>query len=210
MILKQLTFEEIDDLKQEWTGRYVEVDESRPELRRFARKVGQVVTVNMSGKALVQFDQDWGRYDIGIAFLRQVAAPKPAVPVKLKAAAAKTKPKGKPAPAVKKGSPLEQLKAAAAKSDEGKAGPSKLEQIRAKAAAAKSDEGKARPSKLEQIRAATEQQQDDAAVKPAVKGEGESSDTKPEVGLSKIEQLRRAAAAKKQQEDSSEKDSENS
>src|SRR5439155_23828864 len=52
-----------DALKREWTDQYVEVNAERPELKRFAGVVGRVVTVNWSGKALVDF-QDGGWYDI--------------------------------------------------------------------------------------------------------------------------------------------------
>jgi hypothetical protein len=50
-------------LKREWTDQYVTVNADRPELRRFAGRVGRVVTVNYNGKALVDFaDGAW--YDI--------------------------------------------------------------------------------------------------------------------------------------------------
>jgi hypothetical protein len=52
-----------EQLKQEWTDQYVEVNPERPELRRFAGIVGRVVTVNRNNKALVDF-QDGGWYDI--------------------------------------------------------------------------------------------------------------------------------------------------
>jgi hypothetical protein len=69
------SFAEIDSLKRQWTNKYVVVDESRPELKRFAGKVGQVITVNMNGKCLVLFEEGWGRYDIDPAFLRVVSPP---------------------------------------------------------------------------------------------------------------------------------------
>ena len=52
-----------EQLKQEWTDQYVEVNPERPELKRFAGIVGRVVTVNRNNKALVDF-QDGGWYDI--------------------------------------------------------------------------------------------------------------------------------------------------
>ena len=52
-----------EQLKQEWTDQYVEVNPERPELKRFAGLVGRVVTVNWGHKALVDFD-DGGWYDI--------------------------------------------------------------------------------------------------------------------------------------------------
>jgi hypothetical protein len=50
-------------LKREWTDQYVMVKPERPELQRFAGIVGRVVTVNWSGKALIDF-QDGAWYDI--------------------------------------------------------------------------------------------------------------------------------------------------
>jgi hypothetical protein len=50
-------------LKQEWTDQFVEVNPDCPELKRFAGRVGRVVTVNHNNKALVDF-QDGGWYDI--------------------------------------------------------------------------------------------------------------------------------------------------
>jgi hypothetical protein len=52
-----------EELKREWTDRYVTVKPDRPELKRFAGIVGRVVTVNWNGKALIDF-QDGGWYDI--------------------------------------------------------------------------------------------------------------------------------------------------
>ena len=56
-------FAPIDDLKREWTDQYVKVNARCPELLRFADIVGRVVTVNYSGRALIDF-QDGGWYDI--------------------------------------------------------------------------------------------------------------------------------------------------
>jgi len=52
-----------EQLKQEWTDQYVEVNTDRPELKRFAGLVGRVVTVNFNSKAIVDFE-DGGWYDI--------------------------------------------------------------------------------------------------------------------------------------------------
>lgn len=43
--------EPIEQLKQKYTDKYVQVDAQRPELARFRDVVGQVKTVNMSGRA---------------------------------------------------------------------------------------------------------------------------------------------------------------
>ena len=55
-----------EDLKREWTDQYVMVNAERPELKRFAGRVGRVVTVNFNNKAIVDFaDGAW--YDISAA-----------------------------------------------------------------------------------------------------------------------------------------------
>jgi hypothetical protein len=56
-------FAQIEDLKRAWTDQYVKVNAEKLELKRFADKVGRVVTVNCAGKAIVDF-QDGGWYDI--------------------------------------------------------------------------------------------------------------------------------------------------
>lgn len=73
--------EKIEKLKHEWTDKYVVVDGSRPELRRFDGYTGQVKTVNMSGRALVQFDawSNIGWYDIELGYLQVVPKPDPAM-----------------------------------------------------------------------------------------------------------------------------------
>jgi len=77
-----LDFEAIDRLKREYTDKYVVADASTPELARFRGQTGQVKTVNMSGRALVEFEgnNDIGWHDIHLAFLKVVdkPAPKPA------------------------------------------------------------------------------------------------------------------------------------
>ncbi|HEX4148054.1 MAG TPA: hypothetical protein VHY20_03660 [Pirellulales bacterium] len=82
----QFTFEQIDDLKRQYTDKYVLVDSGRPELRRFHGETGRVKTVNMNGRALVQFDVDnnIGWFDIGLDYLQVVDGPgaKPAEPEK--------------------------------------------------------------------------------------------------------------------------------
>ena len=50
-------FDVIERLKAEWTDKYVVIDSPAPELSRFARATGQVKTVNMNGRCLVEFDQ---------------------------------------------------------------------------------------------------------------------------------------------------------
>ncbi len=72
-----MVFAHIEKLKQEYTDKYVTVDEQRPELRRFGHMTGIVKTVNMNGRALVEFDglANIGWYDIEIDFLKVVDKP---------------------------------------------------------------------------------------------------------------------------------------
>lgn len=80
-----MVFDQIETLKRDYTDKYVVVDESRPELARFRGFVGQVKTVNMNGRALVEF-QDYianiAWYDIDLDFLKVVAKPEPAAVAK--------------------------------------------------------------------------------------------------------------------------------
>ena len=114
-----MVFDRIEKLKQNYANQYVMVDASRPELARFRDLTGQVKTVNMSGRALVEFDtnsNNIGWYDIELDFLKVVnkPAPKPdekkAKPAAAKKSGAKKSPapgKKDPAPSDKKLSPLE-------------------------------------------------------------------------------------------------------
>jgi hypothetical protein len=96
-----MVFEHIEKLKQEYTDKFVVVDESRPELRRFKGMTGTVRTVNMSGRALVEFDayNNIGWYDIDVDFLKVIdeRLPKPEEKAAPKKAAAKASPKAAPA-----------------------------------------------------------------------------------------------------------------
>jgi len=57
-------FDTVDALKREWTDKLVRVKAvPRADLTRFAGRVGRVVTVNYSGRAVVDF-ADGGWYDI--------------------------------------------------------------------------------------------------------------------------------------------------
>jgi hypothetical protein len=102
-----MVFEHIEKLKQQYTDKYVVVDEQRPELRRFRGRTGTVRTVNMSGRALVEFegDNNIGWYDIDLDFLKVIDAPLPKPekekPAKkeAKAAPAKAEKAAKPAAA---------------------------------------------------------------------------------------------------------------
>jgi hypothetical protein len=96
--------DQIEELKRKYTDKYVVVDKERPELARFRDTYGTVKTVNMSGRALVEFADyhlNIGWYDIDPSFLKvidQPLPPKPKEAAPAKAPAAK-KATGEPASA---------------------------------------------------------------------------------------------------------------
>jgi hypothetical protein len=81
-----MVFEHIEELKRVYTDKYVVVDASRPDLRRFEGFTGTVKTVNMSGKALVQFDayDNIGWFDIDVDYLTIIDKPLPKAETKEK------------------------------------------------------------------------------------------------------------------------------
>ncbi|MBL6712874.1 MAG: hypothetical protein ISQ07_05765 [Pirellulales bacterium] len=98
-------FDVIEQLKSDWTDKYVVVDAAVPELARFGEATGLVRTVNMNGRCLVEFDQfnNVAWYDIDPSYLKVVPKPQP-------------KPAGeKPAKAAKPAAKKPAAKAAAAK-----------------------------------------------------------------------------------------------
>ena len=103
-----MVFDHIEKLKRQYTDKYVVVDGSRPELARFRETTGLIKTINMSGRALVEFDhrEDIGWYDIELDFLKVVDKPlpkpekkeeKPAKTAPAAGAATKAAPASKPA-----------------------------------------------------------------------------------------------------------------
>ncbi|MCH2371090.1 MAG: hypothetical protein MK324_11225 [Pirellulales bacterium] len=72
-----MVFEHIENLKRIYTDQLVIVDDNRTELGRFQGMTGTVKTVNMSGRALVEFDgyNNIGWYDIDVDFLKLVDEP---------------------------------------------------------------------------------------------------------------------------------------
>jgi hypothetical protein len=75
-----MVVEDIERIKREYTDKYVAVDAERPELARFRDVVGQVKTVNMSGRALVEFIDfhlNIGWHDIDVDYLKIVDKPAP-------------------------------------------------------------------------------------------------------------------------------------
>jgi hypothetical protein len=134
-----------EKLKEKLTDKFVLVDASIPELKRFANWTGKVKTVNMNCRALVEFDGpvDIGWYDIDPAYLTVVDAP-------VKRAVAPAKAPTANSPALSTAASTSAAKPAAP------AGKSPLDAIRAQQAAAKAGAtpvaGGAKPSPLDMIR----------------------------------------------------------
>ncbi len=120
-----MSIEIAEKLKSQLTDKYVVVKQGVPELRRFATLTGRVKTVNMSGRALVEFNGpvDIGWYDIDPEYLTVVEAPVAKAAPGKHAAPAKVAEAAKPAAAAAK-----PAAAAGAKP----AGKSPLEMARAK------------------------------------------------------------------------------
>lgn len=165
-----MSIELAEKLKQKLTDKWVVVDPTVPELKRFASWTGKVKTVNMSCRALVEFDGpvDIGWYDIDPAYLTVVDGPKPKA-AKAEKHAPAAKPAAAPAatPASGGGSPLDKIRAQQAAAAGGAApaapaagGGSPLDKIRAQQAAkaggaapAAAPASGAKLSPMEQIRA---------------------------------------------------------
>ena len=154
-----MSIELAERLKVKLTDKFVVVDGSVPELKRFAQWTGKVKTVNMSGRALVEFDgpADIGWYDIDPAFRTVVDGPRPKETktqpkTAAKPAAAATPAAAKPAAAPSGGkSPLDMIRA----------------QQAAKAGGAPVAAGGAKLSPMEMIRAQQAAKQAGGAAAPA-------------------------------------------
>ena len=84
--------DKIEQLRAQWTDQFVAVDAGVSTLARFAGMVGQVMTVNHSGLALVQFlGADNSRYGIDPANLTITEPPPPPVEAPKKPEPAKPK-----------------------------------------------------------------------------------------------------------------------
>jgi hypothetical protein len=97
--------ERVEKLRLEYADQYVAVEGDLPRLARFKGKVGQVRTINVNGRALVEFEDDRGRYDLELDYLKVVDKPKPKEPP----AAAKKPAPASPKPAQAKPEPKEKL-----------------------------------------------------------------------------------------------------
>jgi len=155
-----MVFEHIEKLKQEYTDKFVIVDESRPELRRFKGLTVTVRTVNMSGRALVEFDAycNIGWYDIDVDYLsiidKPLAKPEPAKAEKKPAAkpaakkkAAAKKPAAAPAKKAGGGMSVEDM-LAAARGEKGGAAKAAPAKSKPKSEAAASAPTKVDPKKM--------------------------------------------------------------
>lgn len=195
-----VSFAEIEQLKQQLTDKYVVIDKNAPELRRFAGLTGLVKTVNMSGRALVQFDGpvDIAWYDIDPSFLTVVDKPLP------KKAETKHEPAAKPAaaakPAVGGKSPLELAREQAAKAAGGKPAPAKpaggkspLELAREQAAKAQAAKAQAAAPAAEAPAAEVAPPAEAAPAPAAKKAAMTDENGKP---LSPLEMARRMGAFK--------------
>jgi hypothetical protein len=71
--MNTVSIERCEQLKREWTDQFVKVNPEQPELKRFADRLGRIITVNYNGKAVVDF-ADGGWYDIMASeeYLRKV------------------------------------------------------------------------------------------------------------------------------------------
>lgn len=109
--------ESVETLKTQYTDKYVRVNAALPELARFQDAVGQVKTVNMNGRALVEFMDyhlNTGWFDIDPSCLTVVEKPAPkeatekvAKPQAAEAKPAAAKPQAMADAGAKKLSPLE-------------------------------------------------------------------------------------------------------
>lgn len=77
--VETMSIERAEQLKKELTDQWVRVVSDEPELKRFANSVGQVRTVNMNCRALVEFfgDKDESWYDIAPETLEITDKPDP-------------------------------------------------------------------------------------------------------------------------------------
>ena len=167
--------EQIEKIKQEYTDKYVVADANRPELARFRDHVGQVKTVNMSGRALVEFIDyhlNIGWFDIDLDYLKVVDKPAP----KEKAPAAKKPAAKKQAPATKKQaaaagekklSPLEMARMQDAASKGGGAATPAPAKKQAAAADEPAKAGSSKMSVAEMLAAARGEKSEGAAPAPA-------------------------------------------
>ncbi|MEC8337842.1 MAG: hypothetical protein VXZ84_06830 [Planctomycetota bacterium] len=165
-------FEHIEKLKRDYTDKFVLVDDRCAELARFKGQTGRVKTVNMNGRALVEFDHysNIGWFDIDVDFLKVIDRPPPKEKKPAKAdrpAAKKSAAKSSPAAkaADKKLSPLEmaRMQDSGAKPS-GEPAASKEMSIAEKLAAARGNAGSTPAGKSQAAEVADEDEEDLAAI----------------------------------------------
>lgn len=169
-----MVFEHIEQLKREYTDKYVVVDNTQPELRRFDGQTGIVRTVNMNGNALVEFDANLntGWFDIAIDFLKVIDKPLPkeepkkAAPKKAGATATAIK-EAKPAAKASGGGLSVADMLAAARGEKGAGAPAITTKKEEKPQAG----GSAKMSVAEMLAAARGEKSGGTAVAPAAKAE---------------------------------------
>ncbi len=192
-----MSIDQAEQLKREYTDKWVVVDPGVPELKRFVGLTGKVKTVNMNCRALVEFDgpANIGWFDIDLGALTVVDGPvkkeKPAAEEKKPAETKKKTAAGGASPLdlIRKGGAGGSAKpGGAAKKAAGGASP--LDLIRKQGAAkAKSDD---EPPAADEAAPATE-----AAAEPAEeKNAEEKKSSGGDKGLSPIELIRKQGAAK--------------
>ncbi len=70
--------ERIEQLQQEYTDQYVIVEGGPPEMAQLRNRVGRVKTINMNGRALIQFEgADKSRHDVELDYVKVVDKPEP-------------------------------------------------------------------------------------------------------------------------------------
>lgn len=188
-----MSIEQAEQFKRDLTDKWVTVDKTIPELRRFDGMTGKVKTVNMNCRALVEFDgpADIGWYDIDPTFLTVVDGPAK----KEKAAPAKSEAKKPAAKAAGGASPLDAIRKGGAGGAGGggeakkpATGGSPLDMIRKQAGAKPADE---------EAPAEEPAAEEAPAEEPAVAEEpAETSGGDDLSGLSPIEQIRRQGGPK--------------
>ena len=186
-----MSIEQAEQLKREYTDKWVVVDPSVAELKRFVGLTGKVKTVNMNCRALVEFDgpANIGWFDIDVSSLNVVDGPVK----KEKPAAAEAK---KPAETKKKAaaggaSPLDLIRKGGAAKPAGAAkkpaagGASPLDLIR--------KQGAAKPKADDEPAAEAEAPAEAAAPEAAEEKKASGDDAK----LSPLELIRKQGAAKR-------------
>lgn len=186
-----MSIELAEKLKTKLTDQWVVVDGSVPELKRFSQWTGKVKTVNMNGRALVEFDGpvDISWYDIDPAYLTVVDGPRPKKAVEHAPKAAAPAKSAAAAPAGV--SPLQAARAqGAAAPAAGK--PSPLDMIRKQGAAKKEAEANA-AAPAAAVEEAAPVEESAPVAKPAPVATTGADGKK----LSPLEMIRKQGAAKR-------------